>query len=229
MTSYQTRLSALTRIHSMTLKSLKTKEGLMLLSAPQLHQLIDDGVIDALHENVNSASVDVRIGDEVLIEVPIHTTVLHGRDTGSSSIPSVHPTPVDIAAKQSPTFHKVKIPEEGIVIEPGQCFLAHTVETFNLPDTISGQFIERSTVARCFLEHMQAGWADAGWHGAQLTLEFKNMNQFHRLLIKPGMRIGQMVFFQHETVGEDSYAVKGNYNGQRGATQAYAGEGHTDK
>lgn len=183
----------------------------MLLSAPQLHNLIDDGVIDALHENVNSASIDVRIGDTIMVETETFAT-----------------GPVDIAAKQSPTFTSVKIPDEGIVIEPGQCFLAHTVETFNLPDTISGQFIERSTVARCFLEHMQAGWADAGWHGAQLTLEFKNMNQYHSLLIKPGMRIGQMVFFQHETVGEDSYAVKGNYNNQRGATQAYAGEGHAN-
>ena len=223
MTSYQTQLSALTSILSTTQKSQKTKEGLMLLSAPQLHQLIDDGVIDALHENVNSASIDVRIGNEILIEAPAD-----GRAPGIGLFHAVHEEPVDISAKQSPTFHKVTIPEEGIVIEPGQCFLAHTVETFNLPDTISGQFIERSTVARCFLEHMQAGWADAGWHGAQLTLEFKNMNEYHRLLIKPGMRIGQMVFFQHETVGEDSYAVKGNYNKQRGATKAYAGEGHTE-
>lgn len=182
----------------------------MLLSAPQLHNLIDDGVIDALHENVNSASIDVRIGSEILVEAKVSELT----------------APVDIAAKESPQFDKVTIPEEGVVIKPGQCFLAHTVETFNLPDTISGQFIERSTVARCFLEHMQAGWADAGFHGAQLTLEFKNMNEHHSLLVKPGMRIGQMVFFQHETVGEDSYAVKGNYNNQRGATQAYSGEGH---
>lgn len=188
-----------------------------LLAAPQLHKLIDDGVINALHENVNSASIDVRIGDEILIEKP--NPVWTGQDR-------THAEPIDISAKQSPNFEKVKIPEEGIVIEPGQCFLAHTVETFNLPNTISGQFILRSTVGRCFLEHMQAGWADAGWHGAQLTLEFCNMLRHHRLLIKPGMRIGQMVFFEHADVGEDSYAIKGNYNNQQGATQAYAGEGH---
>lgn len=184
----------------------------MLLSAPQLHKLIENGVIDALHENVNSASIDVRIGNEILVEAQVSEVI----------------APVDIAAKQSPLFTPLTIPEEGIVIAPGQCFLAHTVETFNLPNTISGQFIERSTVARCFLEHMQAGWADAGWHGAQLTLEFKNMNQFHSLLIKPGMRIGQMVFFEHADVGEDSYSIKGNYNNQRGATAAYTGEGHTE-
>lgn len=193
----------------------------MLLSASQLHQLIDENVIDALHENVNSASIDVRIGDSILLEKPaIEKIVGHG------IIDVAHDKPIDISEKESPEFEKIDIPEEGIIIEPGQCFLAHTIETFNLPNTISAQFIERSTVARCFLEHLQAGFADAGWHGAQLTMEFKNLNQFHRLLIKPGMRIGQMLFFKHEDAGEDSYAIKGNYNNQKGATKAYAGEGH---
>lgn len=190
-----------------------------LLAAPQLHKLIDDGVINALHENVNSASIDIRIGNKILVE---GTGGYRFSKPGEFKIGE----PIDIAAKQSPTFTEIEIPEEGFVIEPGECFLAHSIETFNLPNTISGQFILRSTVARCFLEHMQAGWADAGWHGAQLTMEFVNMNRFHRLLVKPGMRIGQMVFFEHEDVGNDSYAIRGNYNNQQGATAAYAGEGH---
>lgn len=182
----------------------------MLLSSPKLHQLIEAGVINALHENVNSASIDVRIGDEILIEKPLIGDDFLFRE------------PVDISKKQSPEFVKIKIPEDGYVVKPGECFLAHTVETFNLPNTISGQFILRSSVGRCFLEHMQAGWADAGWHGAQLTLEFCNMLKYHDLLIKPGMRIGQMVFFEHEDAGEDSYQIKGNYNGQQGATTAFS-------
>lgn len=182
----------------------------MLLSSPQLHQLIDAGVINALHENVNSASIDVCIGDEILVEKQLIGDDFLFRE------------PVDISKKQSPEFVKIKIPEEGYIIKPGECFLAHTVETFNLPNTISGQFILRSSVGRCFLEHMQAGWADAGWHGAQLTLEFCNMLKYHDLLIKPGMRIGQMVFFQHEDAGSDSYKIKGNYNGQQGATTAFS-------
>ncbi|MCS5736935.1 dCTP deaminase, partial [Herbiconiux daphne] len=181
-----------------------------LLAAPRLHQLIDENVIDALHENVNSASIDIRIGNKILVEG-------HGGYRFNKPGEFKYGEVVDIAAKQSPKFTEIEIPEEGYVVEPGECFLAHSIETFNLPNTISGQFILRSTVARCFLEHMQAGWADAGWHGAQLTMEFVNMNRFHRLLIKPGMRIGQMVFFEHEDVGNDSYAVKGNYNNQQGA------------
>ena len=186
-----------------------------MLSAPRLHQLIEEGVIDAPHKHVNSASIDVRIGNKILMEKPF--------DYGMRG-PLIHETPIDIAAKQSPAFHEVEIPEEGIIIEPGQTFLAATMETFNLPNTISARFDLRSSVGRCFLEHMQAGFADAGWHGAQLTMEFKNMNQYHRLLIKPGMRVGQMIFFEHEDAGDDSYAIKGNYNGQQGPTVAFAGQ-----
>lgn len=186
-----------------------------MLSAPRLHKLIEEGVIDALHENVNSASIDVRIGNKILMEA---------KPSDRVEVVTPWPEPIDIAAKQSPAFYEVEIPEEGIVIEPGQIFLAATMETFNLPNTISARFDLRSSVGRCFLEHMQAGFADAGWHGAQLTMEFKNMTQFHRLLIKPGMRVGQMIFFEHEDAGEDSYAIKGNYNGQQGPTVAFAGQ-----
>ncbi|MGL4352803.1 MAG: dCTP deaminase [Aeromonas popoffii] len=189
-----------------------------MLSSPRLHQLIEEGVIDALHDNVNSASIDVRIGNKILMEKPNY------RELGGRVVADIHEMPVDIAAKESPVFTEIEIPEEGLIIEPGQAFLAATMETFNLPNTISCRFDLRSSVGRCFLEHMQAGFADAGWHGAQLTMEFKNMNQFHRLLIKPGMRVGQMIFFEHEDAGADSYAIKGNYNGQQGPTIAFAGQ-----
>lgn len=179
-----------------------------LLSSQRLHELIDAGIITADHKHVNSASIDICLGDTIFVEDQTSTKV------------------VDIAAKESPDFIEIKLTDEGFRIPPGMCFLAHSVEFFNLPETISGQFVLRSSVGRCFLEHMQAGWADAGWHGAQLTLEFKNMLNTQELLIKPGMRIGQMVLFEHEPAGGDSYAVKGNYNGQTGPTKAFDGEGH---
>lgn len=179
-----------------------------ILAAPRLHQLIDEGVITADHKFVNSASIDICLGDTILVEDQLSMKI------------------VDIASKESPDFIELKLTEEGFIVPPGMCFLGHSVEFFNLPNTISAQFILRSSVGRCFLEHMQAGFADAGWHGAQLTMEFKNMLESQSILIKPGMRIGQMVFFEHEDAGADSYAVKGNYNGQVSATKAFTGEGH---
>lgn len=182
-----------------------------LLASPRLHEMIDAGIITASHDNVNSASIDICLGDTIMVEDLFN-------DGG----------PIDIAAKQSPSFVEIKLGPDGYIVRPGQCFLAHSVEFFNLPNTISGQFILRSSVGRCFLEHMQAGWADAGWHGAQLTLEFKNNLEYHDLLIRPGMRIGQMIFFEHDDAGEDTYASKGNYNGQKGPTMAFALEGENN-
>ncbi|MGL5013625.1 MAG: dCTP deaminase [Bacteroidales bacterium] len=187
-----------------------------MLSAPRLHKLIEEGVIDALHENINSGSIDIRIGNKILVEKSNFSQPGH--------VIAINPVPVDVNAKQSPEFIEVEIPEEGYIIEPGQAILACSMETFNLPNTISAMFKLRSSMGRCFLNHMMAGWADAGWHGAQLTMEFVNQTQYHRLLIKPGMRVGQMVFFEHEDAGEDSYSVKGNYNNQQGPTVAFAGQ-----
>lgn len=178
----------------------------MLLGGQELSQIVADGIITADPKNINAASIDIRIGDEILIE-------------------SCNPEgPVDIDAKQSLTFEKVKIPDEGIIIYPGQCFLAHSVEYFNLPDDISCEFVLRSSMARNFLNHMLAGWCDAGWHGSQLTMEFKNESAFHSLLIKPNMRVGQMKFFKHAPAGDNSYTLKGNYNNQEGVVKAFEGQ-----
>lgn len=168
----------------------------MLLAGKELHELIDAGVIDALHENVNAASIDVRLGREFCFEGP-----------GGSV--------VDLRDKESLAFFQFET-DARLDIDPGRFFLAHTMETFNLPDNVSAEFKLRSSVARSGLQHMLAGWADAGFNGAQLTLEFKNVTQRHTLVIAPGMRIGQMIFFRHAPAGENSYAVRGRYNGQKG-------------
>lgn len=169
-----------------------------LLAGKQLHDLIDAGVIDALHCNVNASSIDVRLGNDFQFE---------RRDGGTAHL----------SDKESLNFYPERF-EDGdcITIPPCAFFLGHTLETFSLPDNISAEFKLRSSVARSGLQHMLAGWADAGFNGAQLTLEFKNVTQFHNLVIEPGMRIGQVIFYQHEAAGENSYAVKGRYNGQRG-------------
>lgn len=169
-----------------------------LLAGKQLHDLIDAGIIDALHDNVNASSIDVRLGNEFQFE---------RREGGTAHL----------SDKESLKFHPEKYSEgEQVVIPPGAFFLGHTLETFNLPDNISAEFKLRSSVARCGLQHMLAGWCDPGFNDAQLTLEFKNVTLFHSLVIEPGTRIGQLVFYSHEPAGENSYAIRGRYNGQSG-------------
>lgn len=85
---------------------------------------------------------------------------------------------------------------------------------FNLPNHISAEYKLKSSLARSGIDHANAGWADAGWNGSVLTLEFKNVTRYHTIRLHAGDRIGQMVFFRHVEVPEwASYSKRGRYNG----------------
>lgn len=173
-----------------------------LLSYHRLMELINEGVINAKPEHVNATSIDLTLGNIVYIE---------GCEGES----------IDLAAKEAPEMVKVVIPKTGITLRPGMFLLAQTNEIFNLPNNISAEYKLNSSLARAGLDHLNAGWADAGWNGSVLTLEFKNCLQYQSLKLKPGMKCGQMVFFEHEPVPEHaSYAAKGQYNGDREASQS---------
>ena len=59
---------------------------------------------------------------------------------------------------------------------------------------------------------MLAGWCDPGWHGSKLTLELQNARRMHALPLYPGLKIGQMIFFEMESMPIMSYAQVGHYN-----------------
>jgi len=180
------------------------------MSYVQLLDAIDAGVITHVHlDQVNSASIDVRLGDEILVEMP-----------NNEDFPDLYEISL---AKREPLHTRVhKFSKDGpFKLFPGECILAHTVELFNLPNTISAMFKLKSSCGRIFLEHMNAGWCDAGWHGSALTMELKNNTRCHVIVLNGGERIGQIVFFQHATVPEDkSYAVRGHYNKDKGVSGA---------
>ena len=170
-----------------------------LLSHNDLVELVAQGVITAVsHDQINSASIDITLGDKVLVEQA---------PTGNNGL-------IDFSRRDHLQMRQVQLDsEEGIVLAPGQFILAHSVEVFNLPNTISAEYKLKSSMARIGLEHLNAGWCDAGWHGSALTLELKNMSQFHCIRLRPGDSIGQIVFFAHEPVPSDrSYAARGRYN-----------------
>ena len=186
----------------------------MLIAGKELNELIERGVITAKPENVNAASIDVRLADVFFFE----------RNTYKLG---VNPRVIDLDAKESVPMDRHKVPEGGAVhLMPKQFCLASTIEVFNLPPDISAQFKLRSSMARNGLDHAQAGWADAGWHGSSLTLELFNMLELHPLRLRPGMRIGQMVFFRHADAGDRSYGKIGNYNNTPTTTQGFKGTGH---
>jgi len=46
-----------------------------------------------------------------------------------------------------------------------------------------------------------------------MTLELKNDLQYNAILLKPNMKIGQMIFWRSKPVPEErSYKVRGQYN-----------------
>jgi len=171
-----------------------------LLSYFELLDLVDSNVIGSVdYEAINATSIDIHLGKKILWE-----------DAGC---PRCQPI-IDYSRREPVTYNEHIMDDEGWVLEPGDFILAQSVQVFNLPDNISAEYKLKSSMARIGLEHMNAGWCDAGWNGSVLTLELKNMTQFHNIRIRPGDPIGQMIFFRHHEVPANaSYASRGRYNG----------------
>ncbi len=105
-------------------------------------------------------------------------------------------------------------------LQPNDRVLACTLEEFNFPLSIAGNFFLKSSRAREFLEHLHAGFIDPGYTGAHLTLELKNEDQYSVKPLYPGMRIGQVVFYQMASLPTIDYSVVGHYNHDKEATQS---------
>lgn len=169
----------------------------MLLSHKEIIQLCKDGVIEGWKDTaVNSASLDIHLGNKILI-----------------GIESDHI--VDYRKRERLAMMEYTIDTGGFLLRPNDFILAQSSEIFNLPMDVSAEYKLKSSMARIGLEHLNSGWCDAGWHGSVLTLEFKNFSK-QTIRLRPGDAIGQMVFFRHAPVELDhSYAIRGRYNNDK--------------
>lgn len=171
-----------------------------LLSAVELLELVEQDVITNVdRSSINAASIDVHLGTDFLVEVDRRYSKLDG------TMPSI-----DLSKREKPEMHRFK---NNVLLSPGDFCLASTIEMFNMPDNISGQFMLKSSIARSGLEHLMAGFIDPGFNNSVLTLELINVLRYSNILISAGMAIGQVIFFKHNTVpAEFSYRTKGRYN-----------------
>ena len=169
----------------------------MLLSYNEICELIEQGVIEFADYNcVNSASLDIHIGDHVLLEADEGSVLVLRDRTPLKTVQ--HRLPFDVL--------------------PGEFILASSREVFHLPNNISAEYKLKSSMARIALDHLNAGWCDAGWNGSVLTLELKNVSNNHAIRLHKGDAIGQIVFFKHSPVPYDkSYEVRGRYNNDKTA------------
>lgn len=163
----------------------------MILIRRQLEELVKNGVItNVTIDLINPASIDITLGKEILVESICEKTIEINK-TGMK-------------------MQKVDI-SNGYYLEPGEFILGCSEQLFYIPANISAEFKMKSTAGRCGLSHMMAGWCDPGWHNSALTMELKNMTQYTNIILRPGIRIGQMIFFRHEEVPEE-HLYKGRYN-----------------
>jgi dCTP deaminase len=166
----------------------------MILPDFEIHARCSAGMVSPFDPDLlNPASLDVRLGDTLLIE--------------SAASPELVTLSIADCTETDP-----------YLLVPGQFVLAHTLETFHIPGDVAAQFVLKSSRAREGLEHLLAGFCDPGWHGSVLTLELHNSRQLHRVPLWPGMKIGQMVFHQLSAAPQRDYSVTGHYNGHGSVT-----------
>lgn len=176
----------------------------MLLVDYQIRARASSGmVLPFIDEHVNPASLDVTLGNTLLVE----------------TAESADLVPVDLGLyDQDWPYH----------LPPGGFCLAETRESFALPVDTCAQFVLKSSRAREGIDHLNAGWCDCGWglsvdgedRRSVLTMELKNVRQLHSVRLWPGMKIGQMKFVALDTPPLESYAIKGRYNGDMQVTSS---------
>lgn len=165
----------------------------MILSYDRLVELKKNGIISGDLVKINGASIDVHIGNTILIESP------------AAGI-------VDLTRHNPKHLTSVELRESGYLVRPRQIILASTLESLNLPNNLVAHFILKSSIGRCFFNQLQSNHADPGFKGC-LTLELKNDNEQHSIRLTPGVPIGQLVFYECDTVPDHAlYSLVGQYN-----------------
>jgi dCTP deaminase len=110
--------------------------------------------------------------------------------------------------------------DEPFILHPGEFVLGSTYEFVKLPDDIAARLEGKSSLGRLgLLTHSTAGFVDPGFQG-HVTLELSNVATLP-IKLWPGMKIGQLCFFQLSSPSENPYGSAkygSRYQGQRGPT-----------
>ena len=128
---------------------------------------------------------------------------------------------IDPAEDQPELTHLIEVrPDEPFILHPNEFVLASTFEAVTLPDDIAARLEGKSSLGRLgLLTHSTAGFIDPGFTG-HVTLELSNVATLP-IKLWPGMKIGQMCFFQLSSSSERPYGsaeYASRYQGQRGPT-----------
>jgi dCTP deaminase len=128
---------------------------------------------------------------------------------------------IDPAEQQDDLTRLIEVaPDEAFILHPGEFVLGSTFEFVTLPNNIAARLEGKSSLGRLgLLTHSTAGFVDPGFKG-HVTLELSNTATLP-IKLWPGMKIGQLCFFQLSSPAEKPYGSaenKSRYHGQRGPT-----------
>ena len=128
---------------------------------------------------------------------------------------------IDPAEQQDDLTRFIEVaPDEPFILHPGEFVLGSTYEFVKLPDNVAARLEGKSSLGRLGLvTHSTAGFVDPGFNG-HVTLELSNMATLP-IKLWPGMKIGQLCFFQLSSPSETPYGSAkylNRYQGQRGPT-----------
>ena len=128
---------------------------------------------------------------------------------------------IDPAEDQPELTHLIETkPDEPFILHPGEFVLGATFEQVTLPDNVAARLEGKSSLGRLgLLTHSTAGFIDPGFSG-HVTLELSNVATLP-IKLWPGMKIGQLCFFQLSSPAEKPYGSSeygSRYQGQRGPT-----------
>lgn len=143
-------------------------------------------------QQIQPASVDIRLGDTFSI---------------------VEDSSAGMITLENEIRYKI-MKSDTYILLPGQFVLATTMEYFSLPNDLTAFVEGRSSLGRMGLFIQNAGWVDPGFEG-EITLELFNANRC-AIELKPGRRVGQLVFAQMDRSALHPY--RGKYQNQKGAT-----------
>jgi dCTP deaminase len=159
--------------------------------------------------HVQPSSVDLRVGDGFRVFV------------------NHKYSEIDPRAPQEDLTQLVEVGEEAFMLHPGEFVLGSTLERVKLGEDVVARLEGKSSLGRLgLLIHSTAGFIDPGFEG-HITLELSNVATLP-IAIYPGMRIGQISFYQMTTPAEFPYGspqLGSKYQGQTGPT---ASRSHRD-
>jgi len=166
--------------------------------------------LDDVDQQVQPASVDLRLGSEFL-------------EFQRTNISCIHPT----REEEVREYISETVVAEGdeFILHPGDFVLGTTKERVEMPADLVANVEGRSSLGRlAVVVHATAGFVDPGYRG-QVTLELSNLGTAP-VALTPGMRVSQLVFTELTSPAERPYGSErgSKYQDQHGPQASRIGD-----